>query len=191
MFVGSRPTEATRWGYADGDGDEQIEEWACVPGCPVRILDKQSGLLKSGSDCTRTKVGRFLEHGGLGRSGDVQVTHGGSGGASRFFYCAKASRRERGEGNNHPTVKSLALMRWLCRLITPPNGIVLDPFAGSGTTLCAALHEGFRGLGFDSCPEYVEIANRRIAVERERLGEVGTKAGSRARVLEEEEDVRR
>lgn len=87
------------------------------------------------------------------------------GGASRFFYCAKASRKERGEGNNHPTVKPVALIRWLVRLVTPPNGLVLDPFVGSGTTGIACLAEGKRFVGIEKQPEYVEIAKRRIAAE--------------------------
>jgi hypothetical protein len=64
--------------------------------------------------------------------------------------------------NNHPTVKSIALMRWLCRLITPPGGLVLDPFMGSGTTGVAALRESFRFVGIERESAYVEIARRRI-----------------------------
>lgn len=108
---------------------------------------------------------------------------------ARFFYTAKASRREREAGldgmpaganrinaprasegekfspsaNHHPTVKPIAVMRWLCRLVTPPNGLVLDPFTGSGTTGCAAVLEGFRFLGVEREAEYVEIATKRIA----------------------------
>ena len=121
---------------------------------------------------------------------------GDTGGPSRFFYCAKASRREREagceglearspafgaavgdglgrgisntrqdtrHGNHHPTVKPLALMRWLCRLVTPPGGTVLDPFAGSGSTLIAAGQEGFRYLGCEKDEEYVRIAEARLA----------------------------
>ena len=80
------------------------------------------------------------------------------GSAARFFYCAKASKSERGEGNNHPTVKPLALMRYLCRLITPPGGVILDPFLGSGTTLLAARNEGFKSIGIDIDPQYCDIA---------------------------------
>jgi hypothetical protein len=65
--------------------------------------------------------------------------------------------------NDHPTVKPLALMRWLCRLVTPPNGKILDPFMGSGTTGCAAVLEGFRFIGIDREAEYVAIAEKRIA----------------------------
>jgi len=88
-------------------------------------------------------------------------TWGDTGSASRFFYCAKASKSERGEGNNHPTVKPLALMRYLCRLVTPPDGVVLDPFCGSGSTLVGALQEGFRYLGIEKDPDYVNIAYHR------------------------------
>ena len=112
------------------------------------------------------------------------------GSAARFFYCAKASTAERNEGcgkfpetqaqrtlsgsedtrgrpipinkNTHATVKPLALMRYLCRLVTPPGGIVLDPFAGSGTTCIAAYQEGFHYIGVEMDPEYVAIANARI-----------------------------
>lgn len=86
-----------------------------------------------------------------------------SGGASRFFYCAKASRKERGEGNDHPTVKPITLMRWLCRLVTPPKGVILDPFIGSGTMALAALAEGFRCVGIDTDEHYLEIAQERIS----------------------------
>jgi site-specific DNA-methyltransferase (adenine-specific) len=116
-----------------------------------------------------------------------------SGSASRFFYCAKASKRDRDEGcegmeekeagikndsgrgfsesdpmakimrrNHHPTVKPTDLMRYLCRLITPPNGTILDPFTGSGSTGKAAMLEGFRFIGIEREAEYVEIAKARI-----------------------------
>ena len=81
---------------------------------------------------------------------------------SRFFYTAKASRRERGEDNTHPTVKPVALMRWLCRLVCPPGGTILDPFAGSGTTGLAALEEGFMFVGIEREAEYAEIARKRL-----------------------------
>jgi len=89
--------------------------------------------------------------------------YGDSGSAARFFYCAKANKRDRGDGNNHPTVKPTDLMRYLCRLVTPPGGTVLDPFMGSGSTGKAALLEGFRLIGIEREAEYVEIARARIA----------------------------
>lgn len=83
--------------------------------------------------------------------------------AARFFYCAKASKSDRGEGNNHPTVKPVDLMRYLCRLVTPPGGLVVDPFAGSGSTGKAAKLERFQFMGFEREAEYAAIANARCA----------------------------
>lgn len=85
-----------------------------------------------------------------------------SGSAARFFYCPKVSKKERGEGNTHPTLKPIALMAYLCRLVTPPNGTVLDPFMGSGSTGIAALQEGFSFVGVEREPEYLAIAEKRI-----------------------------
>jgi site-specific DNA-methyltransferase (adenine-specific) len=95
-----------------------------------------------------------------------------SGGASRFFYCAKASKSEREAGlepadgakraNVHPTVKPVALMEYLVRMVTPPEGVVLDPFTGSGTTGIAATIGGFRFFGIEFDPEYASLAERRI-----------------------------
>ena len=82
-------------------------------------------------------------------------------GPSRFFYTAKAGADER-EGSKHPTVKPLALMRWLVRLVTPPGGVVLDPFAGSGTTLRAAREEGLRALGIEREADYLADAAHRL-----------------------------
>jgi DNA modification methylase len=84
------------------------------------------------------------------------------GEAMRFFYCPKPSKAERGEGNAHPTVKPVGLMRYLCRLVTPPGGIVLDPFCGSGTTGVAAALEGFDFAGIERELEYLELARRRV-----------------------------
>lgn len=86
-----------------------------------------------------------------------------AGEQARFFYCAKASKADRGAENNHPTVKPTDLMRYLCRLVTPPGGVVLDPFMGSGSTGKAAVQEGFRFIGCELSPEYLAIANARIA----------------------------
>jgi site-specific DNA-methyltransferase (adenine-specific) len=86
-----------------------------------------------------------------------------TGSAARFFYTAKASKRDRGEGNTHPTVKPTDLMRYLCRLVTPPGGIVLDPFMGSGSTGKAAILEGFQFIGIEREAEYLAIAEARIS----------------------------
>ena len=96
------------------------------------------------------------------QAGQIRNAYGDTGGPSRFFYCAKASKAERGEGNTHPTVKPIALMRYLCRLVTPPGGTVLDPFAGSGSTLLAAQAEGFAAIGIEIDEAYAEIARARL-----------------------------
>jgi hypothetical protein len=93
---------------------------------------------------------------------------GDTGSAARFFYCAKADRADRNEGqanNTHPTVKPTDLMRYLCRLVTPKGGTVLDPFMGSGSTLKAAELEGFKAIGIELDAGYIEIARRRIAAD--------------------------
>lgn len=84
------------------------------------------------------------------------------GKAARFFYSGKATLADRGEGNDHPTVKPTALMRYLCRLITPPKGVVLDPFAGSGSTGRGAVLEGFSFVGIELDNRYCDISKRRI-----------------------------
>lgn len=101
---------------------------------------------------------------GNGRSdGQIIKGHNDNGGSSaRFFYCAKASKKDRDEANIHPTVKPTDLMRYLCRLVTPPNGVVLDPFMGSGSTGKAALLEGFQFIGIERDADYIQIAQARI-----------------------------
>ncbi len=93
--------------------------------------------------------------------------YGDEGSAARFFYCAKANSKERsaglsGEKNTHPTVKPVALVRYLVRLVTPKGGIVLDPFIGSGTTGIAALLEGVFYIGIEQDPDYARIAEKRL-----------------------------
>ncbi|WP_372395211.1 DNA methyltransferase (plasmid) [Azospirillum sp. HJ39] len=95
--------------------------------------------------------------------GTPMVCYGDSGSASRFFYCAKANKADRA-GSKHPTVKPIALMRYLCRLATPPGGTVLDPFAGSGSTLQAALEEGFNAVGIEREAEFVADIERRMTL---------------------------
>lgn len=92
---------------------------------------------------------------------------GDTGSAARFFYCAKASKADRGDVNTHPTVKPTDLMRYLCRLITPSGGIVFDPFMGSGSTGKAAFAEGFRFIGIEREAAYMKIAQARLLGIRE------------------------
>jgi hypothetical protein len=138
------------------------------PECPCYMLDKQSlslGIHSAGS--FKISSGTYKNN-YMGRGKFSGMRFGDTGGASRFFYCAKASRSERNMGcegfsNNHPTVKSLSLMEYLCTLTkTPTGGIVLDPFAGSGTTLIAAKKTGRDFIGIEKEPEYVKIAEARI-----------------------------
>lgn len=115
-----------------------------------------------------------IEDDGMGRwpanfihDGSEEAT-AGLGEAARFFYTPKAAREDREEGcddvgrNIHPTVKPTDLMRYLCRLVTPPGGTVLDPFTGSGSTGRGAVLEGFNFIGCELSPEYAEIARARI-----------------------------
>jgi len=94
------------------------------------------------------------------------------GGVSRFFYQAKPGKKEKEMGgvkNAHPTVKPVKLMRYLVRLVTPPGGIVLDPFLGSGTTALACIEEGFNWIGIEKEEEYVKIAEARIEAKRKEM----------------------
>jgi site-specific DNA-methyltransferase (adenine-specific) len=96
---------------------------------------------------------------------------GGRGSAARFFYTAKASSAERGEGNDHPTVKPYRLMRYLCKLLKQPGrGILLDPFMGTGSTLLGARAVGWRAVGIELDEHYCEIAVRRLKKQKRRLG---------------------
>lgn len=144
----------------------------CAPSCPVAEMDQQSGVLKSGllephHDAKPSGNGSM---GGGNYAGRIHGTFGGdSGGASRFFpvfrYQAKAasSERPRGEdGSAHPTVKPASLVSWLVRLVTPPGGLVLDPFAGSGTTAEACIVEGFHCVLIEKDPAYAELIRARL-----------------------------
>ena len=144
-----------------------VEDGPCALDCPVAELDRQSGERRPGErPANRAGVGY---HGnGSGTQGTRQVLD--SGGASRFFpsfrYEAKASSAERpklDDGTAHNTVKPLALMRWLVRLVTPPGGVVLDPFAGSGTTGEAAVIEGFRSILIERELAHCELIKARLS----------------------------
>jgi site-specific DNA-methyltransferase (adenine-specific) len=103
-----------------------------------------SGKMKAGQQRNQSK-GKGGYHGNFPETATANGTYGDSGGASRFFYCAKANKSERGPGNDHPTVKPLDLMKYLLTLVSTPNGgVILDPFAGSGTTALAAQQLGRR-----------------------------------------------
>lgn len=157
----------------------------------AKVLDEQSGNLKTNSGSIKSSEYK-AGYGGFQRV--ENIIKADQGGASRFFYVAKASKSEKNHGcdqletkilarsnsalagndgkdafnkihevkNNHPTVKPIKLMTYLCRLITPPNGTVLDPFMGSGSTGVAAIKEGFSFVGIERDKAYFEICKARI-----------------------------
>lgn len=134
----------------------------CVQGCAVRALDEQSGESVAGSPRGDRGSGGIWANGNGVPCGPQ---YGDTGTASRFFYCAKPSSAERNTGwvrNQHPTVKPAELMQYFCRLVTPPGGVVLDPFCGSGSTGIGALREGFSFVGIEREEEYVNIARERL-----------------------------
>jgi site-specific DNA-methyltransferase (adenine-specific) len=161
-------------GYAMGGNGSELGRWpanVALDEEAARLLDQQSGVI-AGGDGRDWSAGPV--HGtGAGATFLQQKPTGqhysDTGGASRFFYTAKASRSERGEGNTHPTVKPLSLMRWLVTMVTPPDGCVLDPFMGSGTTLLAAKGLGFRAIGIEMDESYCAIAANRLG--REMVGQ--------------------
>ena len=182
--------------YGDENGQEEVENWDCHEDCPIRILDEQSGVRKSGIAVKRNLDGRtYNENQNWGLKAQKREDFGytDKGGASRFFYVAKASKAERNKGlkdfeekimegrdegqdersvafkarptpmaNIHPTVKPIKLMQYLVKMVTPPNGIILDPFCGSGTTGVACKIEGFNFIGLEQDAEYSKIAEARI-----------------------------
>ena len=138
----------------------------------AKEMDRQSGWSKSPETTGRGAGGQNGKYRPIGAQGTVPAP-GDSGGASRFFpvfkYQAKAPKKERpvieredGSKIQHPTVKPLALMEWLVSLIVPPGGVVLDPFAGSGTTLQAAINKGFQPIGIEQDADYIQLINKRL-----------------------------
>lgn len=159
----------------------------CVEGCHVRELGEQSGertsgALQAGTTRHTTPPCYGRGYAKAGRILSIRDYVIDSGTAARFFPCfkyePKASTDERSLGlesdrNRHPTVKPLDLMRWLVRLVTPPEGIVLDPFLGSGTTAMAAILEGKDWIGIERETEYVEISKARIEWAEEHVKRFG------------------
>ena len=139
----------------------------------AKEMDKQSGVLKTGAWDGKRSTPKTDAVYGYREGGNENSRPADSGGASRFFpvfkYQAKAPKKERpvieredGTKIQHPTVKPLALLEWLVTLITPPGGVVLDPFAGSGTTLQAALNKGFQPIGIEQDADYIKLIEKRL-----------------------------
>jgi hypothetical protein len=135
----------------------------CHAECTVAKLDSQSGILKSGGGDKGNTPGIKGIFGRSGQGGFNALYQADVGGASRFFYCAKASKSDKGMENTHPTVKSTKLMEYLITMITPPSGTILDPFMGSGSTGVAALRAGFQFVGVEKDGDYFEIALKRLS----------------------------
>jgi site-specific DNA-methyltransferase (adenine-specific) len=131
----------------------------------ARQLDEQGGERVVGSGPVNRNGARQMD--GWGLDGKTTgMAYGDTGGASRFFYTAKASRSDRGHGNDHPTVKPTDLIKYLCKLTAAPTGgVILDPFAGSGTTLVAAREVGRPCIGIE-----LDEKHCRIVVDRLRQG---------------------
>lgn len=178
MRVGERKVKATAaQGPNGGLGTlGRMNDDGCVHDCPVALMDQQSGEVGGTGGPVTSEMSGMGYGGG---AGSARARRRDTGGASRFFptfewksepflYEPKAARAERDLGgvrNTHPTVKPIALMRWLVRLVTPSGGLVLDPFSGSGSTIVAALREGARGLGVELSEEYARIAKTRIQAD--------------------------
>ncbi|MFM0405269.1 DNA-methyltransferase [Paraburkholderia dipogonis] len=171
------------------DAPGQIADASLNPA--ARASQNVYGPLRAGRGDEASADRVYVDAGGTNFAMKPGARRLDSGSAARFFYCAKASRADRNEGlenpgpqfkkgstmrdyevaaasgelrgNTHPTVKPTELMAYLCRLVTPPRGTVLDPFMGSGSTGKGAMLEGFRFVGIDMTPEYVQIADARIA----------------------------
>jgi site-specific DNA-methyltransferase (adenine-specific) len=151
------------------DGSDEVLD--AFPSAPGQLADASPTAPSARTKNTYGKMSREGEE-----SADRRYTENGStnfaalpgqrrsdkGSAARFFYCAKASKADRGESNPHPTVKPTALMQYLCRLVTPPDGTVLDPFMGSGSTGKAALAESFNFIGIEQEEKYFQIAQNRL-----------------------------
>ena len=148
---------------------EEIQQRTSKGRFPANVMHDGSEEVLKGFPHTKSgKMKQHIEGGQYNVYGkmyprDVE-TIGDEGSAARFFYCPKTSKSEKGKDNNHPTVKPIKLMKYLCRLVTPKGGTVLDPFMGSGSTGIAAKDEGFEFIGIEREKEYFEIAERRVSV---------------------------
>ncbi len=168
-----RRTDNTKYGKAN----ETINPQSPLGRWPANIIHDGSEEVLAAFPDTKSGTGAVKKtsaKGGKGSNsigaesrpvGTEMISYGGEGSAARFFYCAKASRKDRGEGNSHPTVKPTELMRYLCRLVTPPGGTVLDPFMGSGSTGVAAQDEGFSFTGIEADASYFDIACKRLGLD--------------------------
>jgi site-specific DNA-methyltransferase (adenine-specific) len=152
------------------ENGERIEKWACADDCAIKIMDEQSG-----NNASRffyvAKASKSERNRGLEGMPEVEVQISGQGAACPKFTKDGRPNHSIKNQNHHPTVKPITLMEYLVQLVCPPGGIVLDPFLGSGTTLCAAARLKRLGIGIEMSEEYLEIAKRRIAYWSEQVDE--------------------
>ena len=176
IVVAKKPHKGSLKANVEEHGTGYIQVQDCKVGerWPANLIHDGSDVIvdafpeKAGALFSATR--KVATTGGSGNSlmgtarqvGDGNGAIDEPGSAARFFYCAKPTRTERKE-NPHPTVKPIKLMDYLCRLVTPPGGLILDPFMGSGTTGAAALAAGYDFYGIEQDSEYFEIANQRIS----------------------------
>ncbi len=158
------------WGYS-GASMEQPGKNPNIGRWPANLIhDGSDEVLAAFPDAGANSFNPNLKrHTGNGANyeggfsgGQPKIGHADSGTAARFFYSSKADAGDRLE-SKHPTVKPVDLMAYLCRLVTPPGGTVLDPFAGSGTTGMACMREGFDAILIERESEYVADIRRRLA----------------------------
>ena len=156
----------------EDQGPETIAVWECEDDCAIKEVNNQSGVIKgvvrkpTGKAVYPTE-GNSVEWNANNVKDTTVRGFDDTGGAARFFYCAKASKREKTLNktiiNKHPTVKSLKLMKYLINLVTPPGGVVFDPFMGSGTTGQAALEGNFGFVGIELEADSFEICKARCS----------------------------
>jgi DNA modification methylase len=159
---GARPAD---YGKGHAQPTEHAGRWPAnviLDESQAAELDKQSGVTVSAATPRNNSAGKSVAHGK--ELPNTTFGHNDTGGASRFFYVAKASKKERPnvDGVAHPTVKPMALMRYLVRLVTPPGGTVLEPFAGSGTTIEACVIEGFNCIAIEREADYLPLIQARL-----------------------------
>jgi site-specific DNA-methyltransferase (adenine-specific) len=142
------------------------------------ILDKQSGTLTS-SRLDRSKITAQNKTYGKKPKNMHGIHSADEGFASRFFYVAKASKEDRGKGNDHPTVKPIKLMKYLCKLITPLGGMILEPFMGSGSTLIAAHELNFKAIGIELNEKDCATAVKRLRRQGPRVLTTGRESVQR------------
>lgn len=169
IFVAQKPLE--------GSIEKNFKKWGCgkINTETTRVpweKDPPKGWIKGGSKrrafggevekAANQTVKEIEDANPNGRYPNNIIGHFDDPNHQKYFYAPRATRKERGEYNDHPTPKPIALMRYLCRVYAPKGGIVLDPFMGSGSTGIGALHEGCQFVGIDMSQHYVDISSRRI-----------------------------